>query len=129
WWISRQPSLLHGLGKHSDTTSTNAAEAKATEQRNAQNAKMIADRLKLAVADLKANKDPAKSRTILAELRKLLDSLPAKLASQLVQEFFKSGQDAGTELDITIQSGGNLGDASSLRVFLLDYLGRIDKPA
>jgi hypothetical protein len=126
WWLPRHPSLLRQLG---GATSAKSSEAKATDQRNAQNAKAKSDRLRSAVAELKANKDPAKSRAILAELRKLLDSLPPNIASQLVQEFLKSGQDAGTKLDITIKSGGGLGDASSLRVFLLDYLGQIDRPA
>ena len=39
------------------------------------------------------------------------------------------GNDAVTQLDLTIGPGGVLGDASSLRVFLLDYLGQIDRPA
>jgi len=81
------------------------------------------------VADLKATNDPAKARAILNDLRQLLDQLPHNVASRVVQSFLKSGQDAGTKLDVTIHPGGRLGDASSLRVFLLDYLGEIDKPA
>jgi len=129
WWIPRHPSLLRQLTGIAGTRSTESSEAKTTDQRNAQNAKDAADRLRLAVAELNANKDPDKSRAILAELRKLLDSLPPNVASQLVQEFLKSGQDAGTKLDITIKTGGGLADASSLRVFLLDILGQIDRAA
>ncbi len=90
---------------------------------------VVRDRLEKAVTNLEASKDPANSRLILAELRRLLDSLPKEVASSLVQSFLKSGADARTKLDITIKPGGNLGDASSLRVFLLDYLGQIDRPA
>ena len=59
----------------------------------------------------------------------MLDSLPPDVASRVVQAFLKSGQDAGTKLDVTIKPGGDLGDASSLRVFLLDYLGHVDRAA
>ena len=59
----------------------------------------------------------------------MLDALPSGVASRVVQSFLASAQDAATQLDVTIEAGGALGDASSLRVFLLDYLGRIDRPA
>jgi len=73
--------------------------------------------------------DPAASRRILAELRMMLDSLPSDTASRVVRLFLASSKDASTKLDLTIKSGGRLGDASSLRVFLLDYLGGIDRSA
>lgn len=129
WWLPRHPSMLRQFGRRAGAHLPNSSEGQTVDQRNAQNAKAATDRLKSAVAELKVNTDPEKSRTILRELRSLLDTLPPNVASQLVQDFLKSGQDAGTKLDITIKSGGGLGDASSLRVFLLDYLGQIDKPA
>ena len=78
---------------------------------------------------LEASPDPETSRRILAELRDLLGSLPPRVASREVQSFLASTEDAATKLDVTIEAGGGLGDASSLRVFMLDYLGRIDRQA
>jgi hypothetical protein len=78
---------------------------------------------------LPASKDQKENRLMLAELRRLLDTLPPDAASQAIQTFLASGRDAPTGLDIKVEAGGGLGDASSLRVFLLDYLGRIDKTA
>jgi len=80
-------------------------------------------------SELKASKDPATTRAILARLRALLDSLPPDVASLVVQDFLASSEDASTNLDLTIKPGGRLGDASSMRVFLLDYLGHIDRAA
>jgi len=78
---------------------------------------------------LSASNDKETNRRTLAELRKLLDALPHDAASRVIQSFLATGKDAATKLDVTIKPGGNLGDASSLRVFLLDYLGQIDRPA
>lgn len=75
-----------------------------------------------------ANKADA-SREILADLRKSLEALPREAASREVQSFLALKKDAATRLDVTVKPGGALGDASSLRVFLLDYLGQIDRPA
>lgn len=78
---------------------------------------------------LEAANDADASRRILAELRKLLNALPREIASREVQSFLALKQDAATKLDVTVKQGGALGDASSLRVFLLDFLGQIDRPA
>jgi hypothetical protein len=86
-------------------------------------------RLDDSLGQLKISKDPEANRRILAELRKLLDGLPRDVASREIQSFLASGKDAQTQLDVTIKQGGDFGDASSLRVFLLDYLGKIDHPA
>ena len=80
-------------------------------------------------AELKASKDPATTREILTRLRNLLNSLPPAVASREVQSFLASNKDAPTNLDLTIKPGGRLDDSSSLRVFLLDYLGLVDKQA
>jgi hypothetical protein len=78
---------------------------------------------------LSASNDKETNRRTLSELRRLLDALPREAASRAIQSFLVTGKDAATKLDVTIKPGGNLGDASSLRVFLLDYLGQIDRPA
>lgn len=86
-------------------------------------------RLESIRSRLQADRNSGVVRLILADLRKLLDTLPAAVASREIQSYLSSGQDVLTDLEITIEAGGGLGDASSLRVFLLDYLGRIDRPA
>jgi hypothetical protein len=124
WWITQQPSVRRRFA-----TSASESAKKATDRRNSERAKIATDRLNKAVNDLSAAHDPSTSRSIFSELRKVLDSLPPDVASRVVQAFLKSGQDAGTKLDVTIKHGGDLGDASSLRVFLLDYLGHVDRAA
>jgi len=81
------------------------------------------------LALLPASKENHENRLMLVKLRRMLDALPPDAASREIQSFLASGRDAPTGLDVKVESGGSLGDASSLRVFLLDYLGRIDKPA
>jgi hypothetical protein len=78
---------------------------------------------------LTAANDPQTSRRLLADLRAFLDGLPREAASRDVQSYLRSKNDAVTTLDLTVGPAGLLGDASSLRIFLLDYLGQIDKPA
>lgn len=75
------------------------------------------------------NTDPAESRRLLATLRTMLDALPPAIAAREVQTFLTSKRDAATSLDLTVKRGGTLGEASTLRVFLLDYLGQIDRAA
>jgi hypothetical protein len=87
------------------------------------------DLLNDIAAQLAAARDRETSRRLIAELRASLDRLPREAASQDVQSYLRSGNDAATQLDVTIKPGGLLDDASSLRVALLDYLGQIDKPA
>ncbi len=78
---------------------------------------------------LNAAQDAEASRKILVELRAMLDALPREIASREVQSFLSLKKDAVTKLDVTVKAGGALGDASSLRVFLLDYLGQVDRLA
>ena len=78
---------------------------------------------------LTAAGDPETSRTILAGLRSWLAALPREVASRELLAFLRQEKDAATKLDVTVKAGGTLGDASSLRVCLLDYLGQIDRPA
>jgi hypothetical protein len=89
----------------------------------------LAARLDIVLAQLAASSDPKINRQFLAELRQFLDSLPPEIASREIRSFLAGNKDAVTSLDVSIKPGGALGDASSLRVFLLDYLGQIDRPA
>lgn len=88
-----------------------------------------AEQLDGILARLSTTDSPEMSRKILAELRSLLDSLPRDVASREVLSFLGLQKDAATKLEVTVQAGGALGDASSLRVFLLGYLGEIDRTA
>lgn len=91
--------------------------------------KSIAAQLEEFRARLAGSNDPKANRAALAQLRQLLGGWPATVASEAVRSYLTAGRDAPTLLDVTIEPGGGLKDASSLRVFLLDYLGRIDRPA
>ena len=81
------------------------------------------------LGEIATSKDGPANRKLLTELRQFLDSLPAEIASKETQSFLAAQKDAATGLDVTVKEAGHLGDASSLRVFLLDYLGQIDRAA
>lgn len=87
------------------------------------------ERLEAVLAQLVTARDGNMNRKLLAELRQFLEGLPVEVASREVKTFLKGRKDAATGLDVTVTKEGRLGDASSLRVFLLDYLGQIDRPA
>jgi hypothetical protein len=126
WWFARPGPVTGGSTTSGSTTApggTGSADQTAFE------ARPVTGQLENIRARLAASKDPKANRLILAELRKLLNTLPPTFASREIQAFLASAGDAATQLDVTIESGGGLGDASSLRVFLLDHLGRIDRPA
>jgi hypothetical protein len=68
-----------------------------------------------------------------AQARELLERLRAELADgdlagtvAAILEFLRSGKDAPTSLPFTVEDGGALSAAPSLRTFLLDQLGRLD---
>lgn len=88
-----------------------------------------AARLDDVAARLTAADHPEEGRRILADLRTWLDSLPREVASREVLAFLRQKRDATTKLDVAVKTGGVIEDASSLRVFMLDYLGQIDRPA
>ena len=89
----------------------------------------VANRLDAILARLAASQDADANRKLLVELRSYLASVPPQETSRAIQAFLAENKDAATKLDVTINAGGGLGDASSLRVFLLDYLGQLDRPA
>jgi len=89
----------------------------------------VQQRLDGFAGQLAASPNAETSRRLLAELRAFLDTLPKDVASRDVQSWLGTGNDAATYLDVTIKPGGALGGASTVRVFLLDFLGQIDAPA
>ncbi len=62
-------------------------------------------------------------------LRQALSALPAKEASAAIRHFLDSREDAPTRQGFKIGAKGLLDQAPSLRVFLLDYLERVDPAA
>jgi hypothetical protein len=72
---------------------------------------------------------PDSSRQLFADLRRALANLSPGSASAVIQEFLRSGANAPSHLDFKIGPDGFLAEPSSLRVFLLDYLGRVDPAA
>lgn len=70
--------------------------------------------------------DAEKARRILAELLEGLDREPIGAAAAAIVGFLRSGRDAATGLEFEVGEGGVLEGAPSLRVALLDALGRID---
>jgi hypothetical protein len=123
WWF-RQP-----LGHAGEAVAVYARSIMVKKAPVPQPVIPVAVQLDTICAELKASKDPATTHEILARLRNLLNSLPPAVASREVQAFLATNNDAATDLDLTVQQGGMLGDSSSMRVFLLDYLGLLDKPA
>jgi hypothetical protein len=130
WRFARPPSPAGKSAPGATATSANAgARRDVSMDMKTPSALPVAAQLDESLARLVASNNPATNRLILAELRRTLDSLSPGVASREVQRFLSSARDAATKLDVTIEAGGGLGDASSLRVFLLDYLGRIDRSA
>jgi hypothetical protein len=86
-------------------------------------------RLHQTLAALRATKDPGAARGLLAELRAYLTSLPRAEAVAVTQGFLNAGADAPTALDFKLTPDGSLTEAPTLRVWLLDTLGEIDRAA
>lgn len=130
WWFAHNSSAAGKSAPGSMATDAVAAPGPAgSAGQTAPASRSVTVQLENIRARLAASKDPKANRLILAELRKLLNSLPPGVASREIQAFLASARDAATQLDVTIEAGGGFGDSSSLRVFLLDQLGRIDRPA
>ena len=85
--------------------------------------------LQNVAADLSAASDAQAAQRKLAELRATLPTLPVEVAVSVIREVLKSKLDARTHLDLSPGPGGTLESASSLRVFLLDYLAQVDPRA
>jgi hypothetical protein len=65
----------------------------------------------------------------LAQLRNQLNGLGTEAASRAVQRYFDSGADSPTHLGFKLARDGSLSSAPSLRLFLLDYLTKVDPKA
>lgn len=79
-----------------------------------------------AAAELSRTSEPGAAERRLAELHKLLPTLPADGVVSAIRELLQSNIDASTHADLSVGPGGSVEHASSLRVFLLDYLAQVD---
>lgn len=78
---------------------------------------------------LKLNPGPAQSRKIFAELHGILSGMSREVASSIIRRLLDSNLDAPSQLDFKVRPDGFLNQPSSLRVFLLDELGQVDRAA
>ena len=118
--------------RNGDTPALQSSEPSSnasTSPTNVSSPRSPAEHLESALREIATSKDGPANRKLLTELRQFLESLPAEIASKETQSFLAAQKDAATGLDVTVKEAGHLGDASSLRVFLLDYLGQIDRAA
>lgn len=88
-----------------------------------------AGRMAEAREALLAGASAEEARRILQEVRAFLKRLPPGEAVAAARAFLDSAADAGTPLEFSITTEGLLKEAPSLRVWLLDCLGEIDRAA
>lgn len=135
WWFGRPflPGPASGDGRPGggSSASRNAASPDGATRppEDQRSAPRTAAQIDDILSRITAASDPRASRALLAELRQILDALPRNIASLEVRSFLASRKDAATKLDVTLKAGGALDDSSSVRVFMLDYLGQIDRAA
>lgn len=107
------PPALTGI---SNTTALAAAKEAATRQLLAQ-----------VAARLESSSNAPTARQLLDSLRQALSELEPGSASALIREFLKRGQDASTKMEFAVGAHGWLDSASTLRVWLLDELAKVDR--
>ena len=122
WWL--RPSAVPAANT---APMTNAAPA--TSQATANPSPVAANPQHAAGKSLLITKDAAASRQRLAELSQWLATLPPKEAAAAIRQFLDSKADAPTGQGFKIGANGALSSAPTLRVFLLDQLGRLDPAA
>jgi hypothetical protein len=82
-----------------------------------------------AAAAVAVAQSPAEVRRILGRLRNYLVGLPQTVAADAVRDFLDDHDDVATKLEFTIAPDGRLKDAPTLRVWLLDCFGLVDRSA
>jgi len=87
------------------------------------------NRLQKIYGALQTTPDAIAAREQLAELRALLSAMPVNEAVAAVKKFLDSKADTATHLGFKVAKNGLLGDAPTLRTFLLDELARLDPAA
>ncbi len=120
WWWFR-PSAVPAA-----RTAPVANGAPAISQATTNPSPVAANPLRVAANSLLLTKDAAASRQRLAELSQWLATLPPKEAVAAIRQFLDSKANAPTGQGFKITANGALSSAPTLRVFLLDQLGRLD---
>jgi len=119
FWSGRSPSKTN-------STKVNSSLGKQTNSLAQPSAMHAGDRLRSHIDELLRTEDPAQVRSGLLALQQKLSSLRPDLASSIVRSFLDSGADVPTQLGFKIGPEGQLKEAPSLRVFLLDYFIQVD---
>jgi hypothetical protein len=128
---SRNPNNTHAAGRQPGTAPEAAASSVRSpvpSQPSGTATKPDADeRLRSALDALRAAATPDAARKILADLHDYLTSLPPGLAAAAITSFLADpARDAATRIEFAIGKEGSLSGQPSLRVALLDWLGKID---
>jgi hypothetical protein len=84
-------------------------------------------RLDETATALAAAHSAAQARELLWKLRSYLGSLPKDVSTAVIQSFLGTRADVQTRLEFAIGTDGQLIEAPTLRVWLLDCLGQIDR--
>ena len=117
--------------RHSQNTAGLPATPSQTNESNpvASSGKTIAPWEIAQAKILKATLNPSQARRALEELRQYLSTLPNDEASRVIRQVLDKKTDARTGGGFTLGANGFLADTPSFRVFLLDYLGKVDPAA
>lgn len=93
--------------------------------------RQVTDQLRRLLADttLGAEEKKGRAMALIAGLRQALKDAPGDVASAAILEFLNSGEDSATGLGFSLQAGGSLEEAPSMRTTLLDVLGQVDPAA
>lgn len=134
WWI-RRPAPIAPDTAPAGTVGTPATTASVPPQPSLSELPSSTKpsdpqaRLQSALQELTAAADPEAARRLLTGLRDWLASLPPEVAAGVIRQFLDAKGDTPTRLDFKINADGSLSEAPSLRVFLLDQLGQLNRPA
>ena len=137
WLALRQPhqpaSNDGGAKLAADNSSSRAvklrAETAATPPPSSAPVQDLQANLHATAAALETSASADTSRKLLRELRAQLLGFPAEIAVRALREFLDTRRDVPLTLEFAIGVDGMLKEAPTLRVWLLDCLGQIDRNA
>jgi hypothetical protein len=79
----------------------------------------------LAVLSIASAHDPASAKAAIAKFRRLIAACPKAEAARAIREFLDTGRNARTGLGFALNADGSLREAPTLRILLLDMLGKL----
>lgn len=123
----KQP--LRAPASHKGTSTTKQTTPTTPDPQLGPSHKTGTDEIRAAARALESAKTPDSEKAALARLRSQLSSLPPESASAIIRTFLDSKVDAPTRLEFKVGPDGFLTQPSSLRVYLLDQLARVDRVA